>query len=175
MNYHFPPIIQRWFKFTVACHGVFFVLIFAAIHLTRGLSPPYVNTLSPFASLNDAPVSTISDCADYRQMGDCVDLHGGPSQDFRSKLFYGVAHPQAEGIREVYVTGYAGRITKLVFRLEGLELADVVHLWQRPDDITKTKDSSFLLHWDEGVDVTTHPDNHFDYHTLIETLTYIPE
>ncbi len=170
----FPPVIQRWLKFILACHCGFFVLMFVAVHLTLLLNSPYTDALSPYANLKNAPIRSISDCADYHLTGKCVDFRGAPSQDIHSKPFYSHIQSDTGGITDIYVTGYAGYITKIELLFGKLELADAVQMWHRPAKIESTDDSKFLIDWGNGVEVTTRPADHFDYHVLIETLTYTP-
>lgn len=74
--------------------------------------------------------------------------------------------PEDGAIRLITVTTRDDQIFTVSFLGAGLRVGDLVHLWGRPDDVSKGK-ASFRVKWNHGVIATGRTDFWFNYQAVV--------
>ena len=165
---HWPdslaPCIKRWIRWVVICHMTLFLITFIAIHATQYFSPPHTNTLKSYGKLMGQPITTIEPCSAPTGLSTSTAYH-------QQAVFYTQINPTTGPVMSVSVHGHDGIITRLTLGCDGLEIAEVVEIWHRPDHL-KIQENSYVAEWDEGVEVQAHLTGAFNMHAPVESLSY---
>ena len=166
---YLAPCVKRWIRFVVGCLSLFFVLMFVPVHVLQYLNPPETNAFEPYHDLVGQPIYELGPCVD--PLGPCDDLT--PRMAYHEQHVFTTRIRPSEGpIKSIGASGEDGLITKLEFVCKGLGVDEAVEIWHRPNTIRKNKDSTYLLIWNVGIELTTRAAARFDYHIPIDRLVY---
>ncbi len=164
------PAIWRWIIFITSCYAVLYPSLALPINALTYIHPPQPSIFTPYQGLLGQPVSELGPCID--NLGPCSDL--SPQMGYHNQSnFTTQIHLLKGPIRTISVHAENGIITSMRFSCKGVEIADVVALWHRPDRIT-VEMQHYLAYWDSaGVLAEGHLHGTFDYHASVESMTYV--
>ena len=169
LSNYLAPCVKRWIRFVTGCLALLFIGLLIAVYTLQYRNPPQANAFEPYKNLIGQPISALGPCVD--PLGPCDDLT--PRMAYHEQQIFTTRIRPSEGpIKSIEARGENGLITKLEFSCRGLEVSEAVAIWHRPNKIKANQDSTFLLLWDVGIELTTHPAARFDYHVPIANLVY---